>query len=359
MNTRDRMSDDETLLQATAVDDAAAGWSECLRESGGDAKIRAAFESWCAVHPDHLPAYERVEAARRRIEAVADMPELLALRNETLSRVVAPRARWPRYVVALAASLVAGIAAVMALTGETLGELPGSIYEGARAVVRGEAVYETAIGERLVATLEDGSVITLNTDSRALVSYKGDIRGIRLEKGQALFEVAKDAARPFIVSAGDRQVTALGTAFDVRLTNEMFEVTLIEGRVSVEPQAVAKQGQGTRVEPVRRTELVPGQQLIAAAEKAPIVRAADIKRAVSWRNGQVIFENDALGQVIGEMNRYTRSQIVLEDKQLEGLRVSGAFDTGQTGVFIDALITYFPIVVKERNQEHIVLAWRE
>jgi transmembrane sensor len=360
MKTPYPSNDETTPSRMSAIEEAAAGWSERLRDMDVDAETQHAFDAWYAADRTHALAYERMEAARRRIAAVADTPELLALRNETLARVAGPRKRWSRYFVALAASMVAGIAALTMLGNETVGHLPTSIYEGVRAVVGGESVYQTAIGERLVATLADGSVITLNTDSRARVSYRDDVRNVKLEKGQGLFEVAKDASRPFIVAAGDRRVTALGTAFDIRLTDQMFEVTLIEGRVSVDTQPPGSVGgQSVAAAALQRTELVPGQQLIAAAAKKPIVRVMDVKRVVSWRNGQVIFENDALGQVIEEMNRYTRSQIVLEDKQLSVLRVSGAFDTGQTSVFVDALTQYFPIVVKEKSADRIVLAWRE
>ena len=350
---------EEASLDLSSVDDAAAVWSETLRESGGDLRVRQAFDNWRERDPAHIQAFDRIEAARSTIEAIADAPELLALRNETLSRVAVQRPHWARNISAIAATVVIGIAAALAYTGHGWRELPGSVYDGMRAAIKGETIYETAIGERLVATLEDGSKLTLNTASRAVVAFEGAQRKVTLERGQALFEVAKNKARPFIVTAGDRRVTALGTAFDVRLTDRMFEVTLIEGRVAVEAAPSPEQAAVPAAEPMQREELVPGQQLVALAAKAPIVRSADVRRVTSWRNGQVIFENDALGGAIDEMNRYARKRVTLADPQLASLKISGAFDTGDTTVFIEALTQYFPIDIQSQTEDAVILAWRE
>ena len=97
---------------------------------------------------------------------------------------------------------------------------------------------------------------------------------------------------------------------------------------------------------------------IASAQRQPLVRQADLKRTTSWRYGQVIFEDDLLGVAIQEMNRYAKRRIAIADPALAQLRLSGAFETGQTGTFIEALTTYFPISVARQNSEEIVLAWQ-
>src|SRR5690606_18195659 len=120
--------------------------------------------------------------------------------------------------------------------------------------------------ERLAVPLDDGSLLTLNTDTRAVVRYRDGIRGVTLQKGQALFEVAKDPSRPFVVTAGQRTVTALGTAFDVRLSESRFEVTMLEGRVVVAPQSAHAPLTYADADLVDdRTELGPGDQLVATA----------------------------------------------------------------------------------------------
>jgi transmembrane sensor len=89
----------------------------------------------------------------------------------------------------------------------------------------------------------------------------------------------------------------------------------------------------------------------------PIVRTTDVARVTSWREGRVIFDDDNLSVVVAEMNRYSRRHIVLGDRRLADLEVSGAFDTGKTDVFVEALVTYFPIKVVQQNNDSIVLAW--
>lgn len=370
------------------VDEMAACWSEALRNSGDDAATRTAFRAWYEADNHHAEAFARVEAARERVATVADTPALMALRNETLSRVATRRPRWPKVALAMAASLVAAMAGLLAFTGAPWQELPGSLFEGVRLAINGQTLYRTAVGERLVVTLDDGTRLTLNTDSRLVVGFQPDRRDIRMQHGQALFEVAKDASRPFVVTAGNRQVTALGTAFDVRYNQQRFEVTLIEGKVEVaesvpdapratsnasrdvaapHPSPLTPHGANVASGPAaadlspRATVLLPGQQLIAAAtlEAAPLVRHADLKRATSWRYGQVIFEDDLLGNAIIEMNRYAKRRIAIADPALAELRLSGAFDTGQTGTFIEALTTYFPVTVARQNSEEIVLAWHK
>ncbi|ULQ47534.1 FecR domain-containing protein [Flagellatimonas centrodinii] len=358
---------------------AAAHWSETLRSSGDDPILRRAFQAWYDLSDAHAQAFARIESARERIATVADTPALMALRNETLNRVALRRQRWPRVALAMAASLVAAMAGLLAFTGAPWQELPGSLFEGARLALNGETLYRTAVGERLVVTLDDGTRLTLNTDSRLVVGYQPDRRDIRMQHGQALFEVAKDANRPFVVAAGGRQVTALGTAFDVRVSDQRFEVTLIEGKVEVAESVpdeqrttgnaqrdVAPPGALSTQHSPLSTVLSPGQQLIAAASTGtastrspPLVRQADIKRVTSWRNGQVIFEDDLLGNAIIEMNRYAKRRIAIADPALAELRLSGAFDTGQTGTFIEALTTYFPVTVARQNSEEIVLAWHK
>lgn len=353
---------EEVALELSGIDDAAAVWSETLRESGGDLRVGQAFENWRGASPAHAEAFDRIEAAQRTVQALADTPELLALRHETLARVTVHRQRWGRVAAsALAASCVAALAGTLLLNAGSWTRLPDRVYDGMRTALHGgERIYETAVGERLVATLQDGSTITLNTASRALVHFEDGLRKVTLERGQALFEVAKDKSRPFIVTAGDRRVTALGTAFDVRLSDRMFEVTLIEGRVAVEPEAMlAPNRTPAPMRAAQRAELKPGQQLVALASRAPIVRTADLKRVTSWRNGRVIFENDPLGSAIDEMNRYARRHVTLADPQLARLKISGAFDTGDTTVFIEALTQYFPIEIRQQTEDTVVLAWRE
>jgi len=335
------------------LDEEAARWSERLREAPDDSKLKHAFEIWVSADPARRSAYERAEQAWAVARAHADAPELSALRSETLSRTVIQReARRfsTRAFVALAASLLIVLLGAGAWFGE-FGLRPQADTHVAGVAPDGGKLYETAIGQRLVITLEDDSVVTLDTASRISVSYSRTERTVRLQSGQAFFKVARDTARPFAVLAGEKRVVAVGTQFDVRLSRDGVAVTLVEGKVRVEPAAAP--------DVALTTELMPGQQLVARTDAVALVRQTDVSRATSWRHGQAIFENDSLSSAVAEMNRYSRRPIVLNDARLAGLRISGAFETGQSDAFVEALTTYFPtIVVKANNESRIELGWR-
>ena len=335
------------------IDEAAARWSEVLHDadagSDGERTLRAAFEAWRGRSQDHAAAFRRVESARALAQAFSDAPEMLALRRETLTRASRGRLSCAArsYGVSIAASLFA-VAAIGLLILRP--DAPGRMVRGVQDAIAGNA-FETGVGQRSVVTLDDGSVVTLNTDSRISVHYEGRTRAVTLERGQALFKVAKDRSRPFIVTADGRQVTALGTEFEVHMSERLFEVTLLEGRVSV----TRERAQPTAIAAAPTSELQPGQQFVALATTAPQVRAADVKREVSWRHGQVVFQNESLADAVAEINRYSRDQIVLGDTRLAALKISGAFNTGDTDTFVDAVTAYFPIERAPGQRDAIVL----
>lgn len=343
-------------------------WSDLLREGDGDVGLRLAFDRWLASDPAHVQAFTRIDAAYRAALAVSGDRELVELENDTLQRLARRDRRPARRLMALAA---AGVVAVVTLgvvyTGGSQAELR-HLVDRARYALAGDTLYRTAVGERLAVTLEDGSTLTLNTGSRAVVRYADAQREVQLLDGQALFEVSRDTTRPFVVKAAGRRVVALGTAFDVRLSGDDFAVTLIEGRVAVEPdrapaaarpaaRGVPATELAAAAEPLPRLELTPGEQLVIAAQQ-PVVRRADVTRAISWREGQVIFEEDRLAHAIDEMNRYGGRRVVLSDARLGELRISGIFNTNDTAIFVETLTSYFPLQVVDTDRHQVVLGLR-
>jgi len=346
------------------IDEAAARWSEMLRDAGDDRRVREAFEAWQSHSPQNAIAFRRVEAAQALISSIGDSSdEIQTLRRETLARAAGVRAvgaglhcpHWWRNSAVAASLVAAAVLGMFAMNPDTSRQ----IYSDARDAIAGN-VYQTGIGQTSVVSLDDGSVVTLNTNSRISVHYEQGVRGITLERGQALFKVAKDRAHPFVVSAGGRQVTALGTEFDVHLSDRLFEVTLLEGRVTVtrEDHGHAPATTGKAKAAPLLAELRPGQQFVAVAKAAPQVRPADVRRVISWRHGQIVFENERLEDAVAEMNRYSRRQVVLSDPRLGALKISGAFNTGDVGTFVEALTDYFPIERATREDDTIVLKSR-
>jgi transmembrane sensor len=209
-------------------------------------------------------------------------------------------------------------------------------------------VYQTAVGERLSVTLEDGSRVTLNTDSVLRPSFDVHERRVVLERGQALFEVAKDTVHPFVVETAQRRFVAVGTAFDVRIDGDRVQVTMLEGTVRVE-----------RGGPGETATITAGEQLTVLDERQDRIQVAEPDRVTSWRHGQVVFEDARLADAVAEINRYSPVQIELADGALGDLRISGAFATGRPTVFVEAMTTYFPVDATNVDDDTVLLSPRK
>jgi transmembrane sensor len=320
------------------IEEVAAGWYARVRLGQPSAEDEREFESWLTGDPAHRVAFEEYESLWGSLARYAPDPKVAAARRDLLARQ-ALLARTPRWRISLISAAAAALAA--AVVGWA------ALHDRPSAAAK---TFVTAVGERSTVPLEDGSIVTLNTDSEIEPAYSAAERAVKLSKGQALFEVAKSSARPFVVYAGDRRIVALGTSFDVRVGEEGVRVTLIEGRVSVD--SVGRLGP-----PARRTELVPGQEYRASGASTEI-RKADVAAATSWKEGRLMFSDESLVDAVAEVNRYSATKVVLADPALNEMRVSGVFRVGQTAGFVSALEARFPVRIAERDGERIVLVLR-
>jgi len=308
------------------VEDIACNWLARRRSGVMSAKDQRDLDAWLALDPAHGAALEAAERAWDGLEAFRATPELLARREKARGRYAGvPRAWIMRTAAAIAAITVIGGAA-------------GWQYAGPSLFARGfsDQEYRTAIGERTNLTLPDGSVVTLNTGSVLRTRADHGKRLVYLDRGQAFFRVAHDPLHPFIVSAAGRTVTAVGTAFDVRVDGG-FEVTLVEGKVRVAAPAratPARPGAAAAPATVQTTELVAGNRFSAPDASHWVVAAADTARETSWVTGRLTFENERLAEVVAEFERYSPRRIVIEDSALGDELVSGTFEAGD----VDALV---------------------
>ena len=309
-------------------------------EGAADRASLSAFEQWHA-DADNARAYAEIAESMRLVRGAAKNPELLALRQETIaSLVVAPpsRSRWP---VAAGAALAAGLAVAAWFSFQPHAAPVGHPVQTAAAT---PTRYATGIGQRLSVTMPDGSTATLNTNTRLQVAYDAHARRLILESGQAVFHVAKGQPLPFEVLAGGRTVTAHGTVFDVRLDRGAVAVALFEGRVSV------SSGKGSA-----ETALVPNQILTASAAGTRVAAIRSPERLTSWQTGMIVFDDEPLSAAVTEINRYVRRPLVIKDAGLSSLRISGAFQTGDTKAFVEAMQLYFPVEADGRDPARIIL----
>jgi transmembrane sensor len=354
-----------------ALRQVAAHWHDRMQREPVPERIRAAFTRWLDKDPAHRIRYEEIDRAWRLAQASAHDPRVLALRHETalrLTRRSSHRARWNGW--AAAASIVVILGALGVASRATIFDAFNS-WRTAQT-----RVYRTGIGERLAITLEDGSQVTLNTDSVLRNAFDAQERRVVLERGQVLFEVAKDPARAFVVETAQRRFVAVGTAFDVRVDGARVQVTMLEGTVRVErPRSGADQASdrprsslpAATAEPPSAgsgsagpiATITAGEQLSVVDERQDRIRVTELDRVTSWRRGQLIFENSRLADAVAEINRYSSTQITLADEALGELRISGAFATGRPAVFVEAMTAYFPIDVTRDDGQTLVLSARK
>ncbi len=313
--------------------EAAAYWLVRLDGDDVTAAEEAAFDAWLSNSEANRAAYARACEAWEAVDQVALDPTVQALRISVLAGRRPKRRPSLTQIAAIAAALVLSIGlGVVAVDGP-----------GVAAWMAGETRYATDVGERLDIVLADGTALTLNTDSRLAVRYRGDRREVRMDRGQAYFEVAHDPSRPFSVEGGGRRVTALGTRFEVRVDPHAFSTTLLEGSVVVDPLKAAD-------DPVaRRVVLEPGETLTARPGRKAVVAVHARATAPAWRDGMVEFDNEPLAVVVAELNRYSRHPIRLRDQRLSALPVSGVFKVGQPEGFMEAMTALYPVRIVDRG----------
>ena len=302
------------------VDAEAAAWLARLHGPERDASTEAAFKAWAHADPSHEEAFERAT------EIWAMIPGAMLCADAPVSAPIPIRRASLRVTAfAIAASLLLVIGAGAGWW------LLSSPFD-----------YAMRVGEQKVATLEDGSRIALNTDTEVDVSYEKDIRRVTLERGEAMFEVAPNPDRPFVVRAGDKLVRAVGTSFIVRRDAGGVVVTLIQGKVSVSDVSQAA---------ARPTMLAAGERLTVTGNAPSLIDQPPIDAATAWRRGQAVFSDAPLAAAVAELNRYGGPHITIDDPHLASLRVSGVSATNDTAEFAQAVAALHGLRIQRTNAE--------
>ncbi len=303
------------------------------------------IEAWRASAECNETAWNRMSAIWAGSAASANSPEIQAMRSAALARNVRSSSRsanWRPF--AIAASLVAMIGTGMWIGGS---HMPWTKTGDGVAIADStlwSAETRTQVGQIRSLALNDGSVVTINTDSSLHTTITATERRVQLSRGEAYFKVAKDRDRPFSVRTRNIVVTALGTAFSVRNTGDTSLVTLVEGQVSVE--AVGRP---------EKIVLTPGSQLRVDASGFHRV-SIDARRAIMWTSKMLSFERAPLGAAIAEANRYSKRRIILADGDLRTLPISGLFPIADQDRFIDMLVATGKVRVGRRTASRIELA---
>ena len=319
-------------VRVETADTEAAAWHARLGARNISTGAIEDFFTWRA-EPANAEAYRRVEKIWADTGKLADDPEIgRALEAAMLRKAGAAGSRGvPRTLLGLAA---VGAAAALAI--------------GAWTWQQSRTVFATGVGEQRLVQLADGSSIRLDTASRIRVRFADDRRLVDLERGQALFTVAHDRTRPFIVEAGGTQVTAVGTVFDVRRDGATVRVTLVSGAVDVTPE-----GEGRAV---RR--MAAGEQT-RVSSNGLATHAVDVEAETSWTDGRIVFRDTPLRLAVAEVNRYLPTKIELDAASLDAVPVNGVFRTGDRDAFVSTASQVFGLEVSPGPDGSVRLSERK
>lgn len=290
------------------IDAAAAAWAARADRGPLSDEDQAALEAWAAADPRRAGAYAKALAVSVHLDRARGLGSDFAP-----SRHPAARAVDRRRLLATGGMLVA--ASVVGAVGYGADRLRGRVT--------------TAKGDIRRAPLADGSAVTLNTDTAIRSAFSDDLRRVELLRGEALFDVAKDPARPFVVVAGDVRVRAVGTSFTVRAhADGGVGVIVREGVVEV--------WRGQNGKPVRLAAAHAVQVARSGGLAPATVGAVAVDRALAWRQGQIDLDGLTLGQAAAEFARYSDHRILIEDPQVAALKMTGLFSASDPDGFARA-----------------------
>ena len=308
-----------------------------MQKDTGGSEARAAFAGWLAADPRHGLAYDAIVDAwdslggargEEAAEAEVDTPPVHVLD--------AARRDKERGRILRRGLIGAGIAASLA----------GALI-GTRLMLRSKPAVElsTGAGQRLRQTLADGSTLDLDANSSVRVALDGNRRTIDLLHGRVLFDVAHDARRPFVVATANGTVTVLGTMFSVEYRDAETSVTLFRGHVRA----------ATRHGAQAAADLLPGDAArISGAGGIDLSHHVDLERALLWRRGRLVFEDETLTRVVSRMNDYGGDRIVVSDPAAAELHISGIFQAGRNDAFLNALKSYYGLAVARRDHAIVI-----
>ncbi|MET4685267.1 FecR family protein [Brevundimonas faecalis] len=317
------------------IEQAAALW--LTRQADGlSHEDQAQLAAWLDAAVENRTAFWRLEyswekagrlSALRSPETLADTVSETQETPRPASRI-RKRFRWEM-------GLAAGLAALMLATALTFWP---------RA-----ATYSTETGERRLVALSDGSRIELNTETRLRAAMSEDGRQAWLDQGEAYFEVAHDAFRPFTVHMGDRTVTVLGTRFSIRRDGDKVRVVVAEGRVRLS-------GPETASAP-RAVILVRGD--VATGDGRSVLQSRTspekVQDQLAWRRGLLVFDQVTLTDAVAEFNRYNETQLVVVDARTADIRIGGSFEATNVEAFVRLLRSAYGLEIA-RDGETVKLS---
>lgn len=320
-------------------------------DKGLSADEQTALQEWMQADQAHYDILMEMTQLWDKMDAMSRLSDLFVK-----PKPAAPQ--WP-LVSALAASVLFAVSvAIWAIIGGNSPEF-------------GDNIYRTAIGEQSTVILSDGSQITLNTNTKVQVKYTARARLLQLSNGELHVRVAKDPARPLSVMVGDQVVQAVGTEFNIEITDQQkIELVVTEGKVKVnvrrDPQKTLAQADDQQPDltlPENAVTVAAGEQVVLSDKGVEVtpdeiteVSADDIKVKLSWRQGNLIFRGESLEEAVKEIGRYTSVEFVFMNEDLKKMRVAGLFKAGDVEGLLATLRENFDIVSQKDGNGKVLLS---
>jgi transmembrane sensor len=314
-------------FNAQIYEEACDWFGEC-RSGELDAAARRDFDRWLRQSPNHIAAYLEVAALYQEGGAAipaseADVDALIAAAVQHHDNVVELAPREPVAVSVPPSKFTRRFTLIASLA-------TAAVVLVIVSLLFWPQTYATGIGEQRSIVLTDGSTVELNSRSKIRIRFSSEQRGIELIEGQALFKVAKDHARPFVVDSGGTRVRAVGTQFDVYRKRRGTIVTVVEGRVAV---LAERGGDNATIAEPETGALGPGL-LVSAGEQVKVDESTaqrlphpNIDSATSWRQRELVFDTASLFEVAEEFNRYNTRRLVIDKDESYDFHISGVFSS--------------------------------
>lgn len=340
----------------------AGDWLLRLSEEDLAPESLSAWLEWYHADTTHREVFHQLQQEYERLKSMpGEQREMLArtapaerpaLTDEPASKT-APRPR-----ASQARRLGWALAAVLVLA------LAASLWQSISTVLPTEAdtgIVQTARGVNEERMLPDGSRLTMGGESVASFRFTEEARYVVLESGEAFFVVAKDKQRPFIVNVGGMTVRAVGTAFNIRRSSERVVVTVTEGVVDVQrTDSKASPHPAAAPQPVRVLRLNAGQEVVmnATATSKPVlaVKAADATAATAWRSGRLEFVDEPLSSVIATVNRYSHREIIITDRELARMTMTGSVMKNHVEEWLSSLPDIYPAKLAEVGDDTVLIS---
>jgi transmembrane sensor len=350
-----------------AIEAEAAAWVARFDAGEVSARDQAAFQEWLnrsQFHRECIAEYGSLWSEFDGLRSLANGGD--AGRGTKTGAIRPALLKWARPWLAASAAAAIAVAGGMVFVHPKPTQLAKSEthppvktalvvpkpVELAKAESPAPLFYETAVGSRKKITLDDGTSVILNTNSRLNVDFSANRRDVHLVRGEAYFDVVHDKTRPFTVYANKYVVRDIGTAFDVHLSKAgLVEVGVTRGRVEVAP---ANGGDLAGVEKSLEI-LAAGHDIVLGqkVERPEAVSNADMGRKLAWRQGELIYTGQPLGDVVADISRYSDIKIELADPALETMPVGGAFKADQIQAIVAALENNFGLHAEWVNPQYV------